>query len=288
MNRTYNNAIDQLDAEWPLLCADPSAAAIVTGWLTGAGIFTPGEAPRDLGAVLPELECRDRELGREHSDRWLGAVLRHVTDAGPDGRLAARLVVQAMLPGAASTAYRMRRFGHGLDDVVHVVVAALYEVVRRYPLERRPRKIAANLLLDTVKAAHGELARDACDSSDQPLDHERVTVPDPQAGPDEVALRRELAAAAAASGLPGLADVDPEDVGSARGQVIELLLWALSRRVLDRAAAAAISAHYQVGAPKDEIAARRAGVRPASLRQRRSRAVRELAAAAGQWAEEVA
>jgi hypothetical protein len=289
VTRTCDNTIDRLRAEWPLLCADPSVAATVTGWLTGAGVFAPGQAPDDLAEVLPELERWDRVRGREHSDRWLGAVLRHVCDAGPDGRLAARFVVQAMLPGAASTAYRMRRFGHGLDEVVHVVVAALYEVVRLYPLERRPRKIAANLLLDTVKTAHGELACDAGDYGvDQRLDHERVTVPDPQVGPDELAARRELAAAAAASGLPGLADVDPEDVDGARGQVIELLLWALSRRVLGPAAAAAISDHYRVGAPPDEVAARRAGVRPASWRQRRSRAVRELAAVAGRWAEEVA
>lgn len=285
MNRTYDNAIDRLRAEWPLLCADPWAALTVAGWLTVAGVFVPGEAPDDLVDMLPELERRDRALGRQHSDRWMGAVLRHVADAGPEGRLAARLAVQAMLPGAASTARRMRRFGHDLDDVVHVVVVSLYEVIRRYPLERRPQKIAANLLLDTLKAAHAELARDA---ADRPLEGNRTTVPDPQPGPDELAWRRQLAAAATASGLPGLADVDPEDLGGSHGQVVKLLLWALERRVLEPAAAASISDHYRVGAPPDEIAARRAGVRPASWRQRRSRAVRDLAAAAGRWAEEVA
>lgn len=79
---TYDNAIDRLDAEWPLLCADPSACATVTGWLTDAGVFAPGELPGELAAVLPELERRDRTRGREHSDRWLGAVLRHVADPG--------------------------------------------------------------------------------------------------------------------------------------------------------------------------------------------------------------
>jgi hypothetical protein len=286
---SYTNAIDRLRAEWPLLCADRSAGAAVTGWLADAGVFTPGELSGDLAAVLPELERRDVEQGREHTDRWMGAVLRHVGDGGQDGRLAARLVVQAMLPAATSTVHRMRRFGHGLDDVVHVVVAALYEVVLGYPLQRRPRRIAANLLMDTVSRAHRELRSDACDlSADQPMDDERMMLPDPMADPDELAARRHLAAAAAASGLPGLADVDAEDMTGARGKVVELLLWALERRVLAPGDVAAISDHYRQGAPHDDVAAQRAGMRPASLRQRRSRAVRRLAEAAGRWAEQVA
>ncbi|SEG85662.1 hypothetical protein SAMN05216223_116114 [Actinacidiphila yanglinensis] len=286
---SYNNAIDRLRAEWPLLCADPLAGAAVTGWLIDAGVLAPGEVAGDLGAVLPELERRDARRGREHTDRWMGALLRQVGAGGQDGQLAARVVVQAMLPAATSTVYRMRWLGHDLDDVVQAVVASLYEVVLSYPLQRRPRRIAANLLMDTVCRARGELRADACDlSGDEPLDDDRLMIPDPGVGPDELAIRRQLAAAAAASGLPGLDGVDVEDLTGSRGRVVELLMWALERRVLVPGELAAICDHYREGAPRDEVAAQRAGVRPEGMRKRRSRAVRRLAAAAGRWAEQVA
>jgi hypothetical protein len=141
--------------------------------------------------------------------------------------------------------------------------------------------------MDTVRRAHRELRKDGL-AAGEPLDEGRVLLPDPAAGPDELAARRQLARTAAASGVPGLADAVADDMTGARERVVELLLWALQRRVLDSADVAVISDHYRPDAPHDDVAAQRAGVRPASLRQRRSRAVRRLAGAAGRWAEHVA
>jgi len=196
-----------------------------------------------------------------------------------------------MLPGATATVYRMRRFGHGLDDVVHIVVTALCEVVCSYPLEQRPQKIAANVLMDMVNRAHRELQRGALElASAGPVaaDHRLPKGPYEGIGPDGLAARRMLGAAAASSGVPGLSDVDDQDLAGPRGQVVELLMWALQRRVLDRGEVAVICDYYRQDAPSDRVAAERAGVAPVALRQRRSRAVRRLAAAANRWLEEVA
>jgi hypothetical protein len=55
--------------------------------------------------------------------------------------------------------------------------------------------------------------------------------------------------------------------------------------VLSRGAAAAIADHYREDGPDDRTAAQAAGMSPAAVRQRRSRAVRQLRdAAATQWA----
>ncbi|NUS17260.1 MAG: hypothetical protein HOY69_38680 [Streptomyces sp.] len=285
MISTCSNVVDHLDAEWPVLCADPRAAKIIIGWLVEAGVFAPGQAPASLAQVLPQLKRGDRTWGREHSDRWLGAVLSRAVQRDADGRLAARFAVQAMLPGAVVTARRMRPFGHSRGEVLHTVVTALYEVIRQYPLERKPRKVAANLLLDALRSAHRELQRDSVDTFCSELP---VGVSDPQLGPDRVAELRDLAAAARATGLPGLIDAHPEDIAGACEQVIELLLWALDRKVLDHVSAGAVSSHYRSGAPEDEVAARAAGVQAGAWRQRRSRAVRRLRQAAEGWSEKAA
>lgn len=273
---SYDNAVDRLDAEWPAVCADPRAAQWVSGWLADAGVIEAEQGPVALAEVLPLLGRRDRELGRVHSDRWMAAVLEHAAGQGPQAQLAARFVVQAMLPGAVVTARRMRAFGHSRSEVVHTVVTALYEVVRLYPLDRRPTKIAANILLDTLRTAHRELRRDSYDTARAEPLGEQLVCADPGPGPGRVAELRGLAAAARASGVPGLAAAAAEDLDGSCGQVVELLLWALERRVLDRSAVEAVHAYYRPESPSDEDAARQAGVTPAAWRQRRSRAVRRL------------
>ncbi|MCZ4098086.1 hypothetical protein [Streptomyces sp. H39-C1] len=283
------NAVDRLNAEWSALSADVSKTATVTGWLVDAGVFAPGEAPSNLAALLTELKYRDRCLGRDHTDWWMGALLQYAIVPGEAGQLAARVVMQAMLNGAINTAHRLQKSDRPFAEVVHIVVATLFEVVRRYPLSRRPIKIAANLLMDTVHHAIRELRWDGpclSETSHAPLGVSHASA-DPGQEPEECAVRSQMAAAAAASGLTGLACA-PEDLVGARGEVVELLLWALSERVLTTSGVTAIADHYQEAAVPDELAARRAGVRPAAWRRRRSRAVGQLRQSAGRWLEQTA
>ncbi|MEU3464603.1 hypothetical protein ABZ721_32220 [Streptomyces sp. NPDC006733] len=284
------DSVDHLNAEWSVLSADSSKAAAVAGWLVDAGVFTPDEAPTDLRTLLKELNLRDRVLGRDHTDWWMGALLQHAIGPGETGRLAARVVMQAMLPGAVKTARRMQKFDRPYAEVTHIVVASLFEVVRHYPLHRRPVKIAANLLMDTVRISCRELRWDGPwlpGSSQAPLDDARHLSEDTNQEPEQWALRSELAAAAATSGLPGL-ECTAEDLVGSRRDVVDLLLWALSERVVGPGGVAAISDQYQGAVVPDELAARRAGVRPAAWRQRRSRAVSQLRQSAGIWLEQTA
>lgn len=80
---------------------------------------------------------------RHDPDAVLLALLR--LQAGGD-RLAGRVLVQAMLPKLVLMAVRDDQAS--FDDYL----AALWERVATYPIARRPRRVAANLALDSLKS----------------------------------------------------------------------------------------------------------------------------------------
>lgn len=123
-------------------------------------IFGAGEAPDQLDDLLAELARRDRSKGRQHSDRWLAALIRIAVGSGPDAQLAARVIVQAMLPAAVRLTQSLLRPERDFDAVGQVVIASLYQVVRTYPASRQQR-FAANLKLETLHRASRELQADA-------------------------------------------------------------------------------------------------------------------------------
>ena len=272
------------NADWGLLCEEPSHAARVADWLVEAGVFAPAEAPGDLADVLAELERRDRERGRSHSDLWLAALLQQAAAAEPAGRLAARVVVQAMLPSALRTARSLQQFlPHA--EARTIAVSALYETVLRYPLARRPQRIAANLALDTLRTALREARRDGL-GLHVPLESVAPhSLAAEDLGPAELAEVADLADAASMAGLAASAR-SAEQLAGAYGEVVELLLWAQRTKVLGGQALAAITGHYRDGAPLDREAARAAGVSELVWRKRRSRAVSQLRQAVPQWRAE--
>jgi DNA-directed RNA polymerase specialized sigma24 family protein len=82
----------------------------------------------------------------ERRDDLLAALLR----LSRDDEQAGEVLVVCLLPGVKA---KLRRHAYGVepDEAAAVIVEALWRRIRRYPLDRRPRKIALNLLLD---AAH--------------------------------------------------------------------------------------------------------------------------------------
>ena len=93
----------------------------------------------DLAAVLRTV--------RADPDPVLGALL---SENAAGCAVAGRVVLQALLPKMVLMAGRDPQAG--LDDYL----GALWLRICDYPLERRPRQIAANLTLDTLKAVHAE------------------------------------------------------------------------------------------------------------------------------------
>ncbi|MFG2645954.1 hypothetical protein ACGFYP_33860 [Streptomyces sp. NPDC048370] len=263
-----------LNAEWALVCAEPGSGARVRGWLERAGVLRRGEGTMELEELLGWIGVRDRRLGRAHSDRWMGALLAEASGEGADARLAARVVVQAMLDGAVKMTLSFLRPERDFDEVGQAVVASLYGVVRSYPLHRS-QKVAANVLLETLHRASRELKND--DPRGLGWDPALLELPGAE-NVAETACRNALVEQAVAGGLAE----DLAEPESAQAELAELLLWGVQKGLLTRTRAQQIA-----GEAREEArsAAEQAGVSAVTWRKRRSRSVAQLRAVAEQWVQ---
>lgn len=140
--------------EWVGLNESPSTADAVVRWGRRepalAGFSTLGEIP--LFVDQADMDAKDEVL----------AALLRLAQAGQ--HLAARTVLQCMLPGlrrlyGSRPVFRREceRAGQraGFDDAEaeHFLTSECWMQIMRYPLDRRPRKIASNLYWDTRKNA---------------------------------------------------------------------------------------------------------------------------------------
>ncbi|MFE4873461.1 hypothetical protein [Streptomyces sp. NPDC056682] len=281
---TAGGIFDRLDAEWATLCADVTVQGAVADWLMADHLADDVAAVTDswvrtLGPaqLLAALTPRPAH----HSDALADAVLRAllIRAAGHDrsSTLAARIIVQAMVPAAVRmTRGQVRPFGgRSFDTVGHTVIVALYEAARSGRIHHRASRPAANLMLDALRQVCRELA----------ADHEARGVDlslvqdwaDAELGPAGYAHAWTVQAAAAAAGLhPN--NSNEQEVGQARLDLLALLLDAMEAGTLTAADAQSIAWHYTTLPLPDPDAARRAGTTAQAWRQRRSRAVHALRA----------
>lgn len=139
---TPANLPRRLDTEWQHLVTSPAAAAALARW-------------RHLEPALDGLANLDTlrtavhdRTNLERGDQILAALVRLAAVTGHGDQLAARVVLQLLVPGAI-------RLGQSLATMIGdpatseaAVFAELTILIRTYPWQRRPGRIAANLLLD--------------------------------------------------------------------------------------------------------------------------------------------
>lgn len=189
------SVIEQLEREWDRLAVERRAAARLGKACAVAGNATD----------LASLEAYVRAAGPADADRVLVAL------AGPasaGGRLEARVLLQLLLPGVRRLARRWWALG-ARDEREAAAVAALWGRICSYPVDRRPAKVAANILMDAEKELRKASAvRRQC-WEDLPPDHPGP-VSEPCPGEELAELLRE----AVASGM--LSASDAEIVGALR------------------------------------------------------------------------
>jgi DNA-directed RNA polymerase specialized sigma24 family protein len=179
--------IERLEAEWPAL-ASGEVQARLRVWSEQepalAGFATPQQLLRQLDGLR----------GRHHErDEILSALVRQA-ETDP---LAARVVLQTLLPGLKKLAGRLLLEAGQRDELWSALLAHCWERIRTYPLERRPARIAANMLLDTLQKTSRELTRHVRDR-----DRLGGELPAEHAAPEQVdrdverVLRRAVAATA--------------------------------------------------------------------------------------------
>jgi DNA-directed RNA polymerase specialized sigma24 family protein len=83
---------------------------------------------------------------REEKD----AVLRALLSWSREEPVGGQVVLEVIRPGLLNLLVRLSRGSSDRQELEATLMAAAWEGTRRYPLERRPRRVAANLLLDAM------------------------------------------------------------------------------------------------------------------------------------------
>ena len=182
-----SDLIERLEAEWPALAAGPLQRRLRC-WAVAepalAGFATPQQLLRHLRSLR----------GRPAAENEILAAL--VRQAAIDPH-AARVVLQALLPGLKALAGRLLLDPDEREEIWSALLAHCWERIRRYPLERRPSRIAANVLLDTLQKTTRELKRQRRDRDELASDvSPQPTALAPTGNDVERLLRRAVAATA--------------------------------------------------------------------------------------------
>jgi hypothetical protein len=132
--------VDRLERDWRHQLASPALAARLRTWQEQHAQL---RAFGDPAALVRYLR---RSLPGERQDAVLCALLSSAR-ADP---VAGRLVLQAMLPALKRLSSWVLVDTREQAELWSALLAGMWECVCGYPLERRPRRVAANLRLDTL------------------------------------------------------------------------------------------------------------------------------------------
>jgi len=193
-------------------------------------------------------------MGQLNSDATLSALLTEVSN---EDMLAGRTVLQSMLGRLVRMAQRDHQAG--IDDYI----AALWCVIRSYPLPARPARIAANLSMDAFKTVYWE----------RQWLRQGVVTPWPPHRFVDGAVSHRLAE----SGQLPETDGGPPTA-------VEVLSAGFRLRLIDEPTRRLLHSVYVDGLSSDE-AARRHLTSSGSVRVRSSKAVKRLADHAARLAE---
>ncbi|MEU1813014.1 hypothetical protein [Micromonospora aurantiaca (nom. illeg.)] len=131
-----------MEHEWEALTQSSAAAAALRRW---ADVEPALAGWSDLVALRTATEDR---ADPARSDAILAGLVRLAARDGGDDELAARVLLQLVLPGAVRLGRRIGAVTGDPVDAEATVLAELATLIRAYPWRRRPHRIAANLLLD--------------------------------------------------------------------------------------------------------------------------------------------
>lgn len=143
----------KLDSEWQWVSASSHAAAELEAW----AVEDPAlRRLADLGALVRFAQAPGHP---GESDKVLLCLARRTRD----NSLAARTLLQAVLYGLIKIAADFKGATDSDEEAASIVVAAAYDRIRTYPVRKRPRHIAANILLDTRQTVSRALFRPRVD-----------------------------------------------------------------------------------------------------------------------------
>lgn len=147
----------RLFEEWEVIARRPSSLRRARAWDLGVEFD-------DLDGLVEAVGYRHRSaapaVGSAEVDACSDEVLGRLLVVARTDELAARVVLQRLLPGLCSAARRWKgnRPG-GTDDAFDEIVSAAWVVIRLFPVERRPGQLAPKLLRDAEHQAFVKATR---------------------------------------------------------------------------------------------------------------------------------
>jgi DNA-directed RNA polymerase specialized sigma24 family protein len=185
-----------LEREWLVLARGRLRLALRV-WSAHETALARFETPDRLIAFLWNRRVRPAE-----KDAVLLALLRLARRE----ELASQVVLRAMLPGLKALARRLLKRGPNGEEPVldreavwELLFLEMLGRIKTYPLERRPGKVAANLLGDVKHAAYAKLDRARTEleelPEEEPLKPDTILRPRPGVDVEEP-MRRAVAARA--------------------------------------------------------------------------------------------
>jgi DNA-directed RNA polymerase specialized sigma24 family protein len=179
--------LTRLERDWSRERASAQLATRFGSWKELEPALMPFAGPDALLRFL-----RRRGVGVD-KDAVLLALLRRARHEP----LAGRVVLEAILPGLKRIAGRMLIDVREREELWSVLLACAWERIRGYPVERRPRRVAANLLLDCMRGTLAALSRARTDrtltSAELPPD---LSAAEPVDGDVDALLARAVRAGA--------------------------------------------------------------------------------------------
>ncbi|MFV2198880.1 hypothetical protein [Nocardiopsis sp. LOL_012] len=249
------NIIDRLIHQWNDLTEDTAEQHRVQNWSAAD--------PRLRGAqTLHDIENLARGPITERTDELFRALLDKAALTGPEGELASRTVLQLMIGRVIHTSRAMTGYIGDADERTQLAVVAMYDAIRTCPpgkdryLTPRLAWTAHHTAMNLAKVGSREIPTAG-------VGLERTTDDAPAPHPSE-----ELA---------------------------RLLTWSVAESVLSSDEATLLAHRYGDESPgraswvsiaDPRTVADRAGVSPAAMRQRCSRAARRLAAASSRYLDQ--
>ena len=104
----------------------------------------PGEPVSHLQEILLRSGLDDLS-NADHFDEYLARLV----ECAKNDDLATRMVFQRIMPGLIAMALRRAHVtAGGLPAAFDLIASSAWLVIRRYPIDRRTRRVAANLLMD--------------------------------------------------------------------------------------------------------------------------------------------
>ena len=177
----------RLFREWAMIARRPDALRRARDWQLGIAVTSLDDVVAACGfrmqAERPSASTGERGAAEERVLARLVALARH-------DDLAARIVLQRLLPGLLSIARRWgRRHGDGVEMVAFDdLVADAWEVIRTFPVERRSDQLAARLLRDAEYRAFIRAGRRLMVTEATPDEHFEALATEPHASAlDELA-----------------------------------------------------------------------------------------------------